>query len=246
MAITENTAPVPAENLLDLASRINHSHRKCQEAANASITHALQAGQDLLRVKEHLRHGGFLAWVRQNCAFTTRHAQRYMKLARELADVTNATRESHLSIRQALELIAEAHGDDSEDKDTENVDGGVGTQNDDSFTTASPDVSHRKMCGQEGATGPAPAARRKNRGRSIREPQIEDHFAFGFGSPEVTELEELLEDLQKSACNRATRLLNRDLRVAGFTEDLVAQALLEKLFERLASLLGLELRMLSD
>ena len=72
------------ETTEELASWINEEHRRCEAAAQSAVEHALRAGAGLVRVKESLKHGEFLPWLAENFAGSTRTAQTYMKLAREL------------------------------------------------------------------------------------------------------------------------------------------------------------------
>lgn len=65
-----------AKELQDVAQRIKALRR-------AATEHAVEIGQELLRVKEKLPHGIFVKWVERACEFKIRTAQDLMKLARE-------------------------------------------------------------------------------------------------------------------------------------------------------------------
>lgn len=62
------------------AARIRELHAEAQALAEGAIERALEAGELLAEVKETLPHGDFGAWVEENCGFTVRTAQRYMRL----------------------------------------------------------------------------------------------------------------------------------------------------------------------
>jgi hypothetical protein len=70
------------KRLKELAQGIREAHDRCEEAANSMLQYAIQAGELLLEVKETAGHGNWLHWVKKNCRFEERTAQRYMKLAR--------------------------------------------------------------------------------------------------------------------------------------------------------------------
>ncbi len=79
-AITPTIMPAlaPPESLPE---RISYYHRLSQEAGKISIMAALAAGVELLRAKAEVEHGMFLSWVKHNCEFSERTAQKYMTLA---------------------------------------------------------------------------------------------------------------------------------------------------------------------
>lgn len=87
-------------DLSNYAGQINAEHDQATEKAREAIQHAIRCGEFLLEVKDILDHGVFLPWIRENCIFAERTAQRYMKLASKSAAV------SHLpSIRAALAAL---------------------------------------------------------------------------------------------------------------------------------------------
>jgi len=96
-----------APSLERLARRINAAHRACEASLTEGLRHALEAGQCLTEVKARLEHGGWLKWLKEHCDVSARMAQRYLRLHREWPSVTaaNATRVSHLTVRQALKAI---------------------------------------------------------------------------------------------------------------------------------------------
>ncbi|MDT2023775.1 DUF3102 domain-containing protein [Methylocella sp. CPCC 101449] len=70
-------AELSAKELQEAALRIKALRR-------AATEHAVEIGQELLRVKEKLPHGVFVKWVEKACEFKIRTAQDLMKLAREV------------------------------------------------------------------------------------------------------------------------------------------------------------------
>jgi Protein of unknown function (DUF3102) len=93
--------------LVTLAEQINAEHRACEVAAASAVEHAIRCGELLLEAKERSGHGGWLKWLKENCEVSSRHAQRYMQLAKDQR-VINPTRVSDLSLRGAMRQLREA------------------------------------------------------------------------------------------------------------------------------------------
>jgi Protein of unknown function (DUF3102) len=101
-------------SLVVLIDTINTEHRLAEISATTALEHARKAGEALTTAKQKLKHGEWLPWLEQNCHFSVRLVQQYMKLAREwqnLVATSNAQRVAHLTVRDALELLAEARDD---------------------------------------------------------------------------------------------------------------------------------------
>ncbi len=97
----------PAEALAELAGRINAEHHQVETALRASLEHAKRAGELLLEAKEQCKHGEWMDWLKAHVHFTPRTVQRYMSIASRWNELANATRVSHLSYREALQVLAE-------------------------------------------------------------------------------------------------------------------------------------------
>jgi hypothetical protein len=82
-----------------VASEINAEHREVVRSIADGVTHAIRAGELLLRAKANVGHGGWRQWQEKNLAFSVRTAQVYMRLAR--LD-PNAQRVADLPLRQAV------------------------------------------------------------------------------------------------------------------------------------------------
>lgn len=96
-------SPSPCQRL---AARINAAHEACVHAERDALRYAIQAGALLTEVKGRVGHGGYIEWVRANCAFTIRTAQLYCQVASAIDDGRlNAKLVSHLGFREALELL---------------------------------------------------------------------------------------------------------------------------------------------
>lgn len=93
--------------LVKYVSEINEEHRKCRDSMQAGLEHALRVGELLSEVKGNLKHGEFIPWVENNCEFSTRTAQTYMRVFKELPKLGNTQRVALLSLRSAVEQLTE-------------------------------------------------------------------------------------------------------------------------------------------
>lgn len=77
----------PSTISTDIVVRINTAHQRATEAAQTAVEAAFECGQALIEAKTALPHGEFQDWVRENCTFSIRMAQKYMKVAKRLPDL---------------------------------------------------------------------------------------------------------------------------------------------------------------
>ena len=92
-----------------LTGRIRNEYQAAMQCAKGAVSHAVSVGRLLQLAKRSLAHGSFARWIEENFEFSARRAQQYLRLAGSsgLLEETNANRDSHLSIRQALRVIAD-------------------------------------------------------------------------------------------------------------------------------------------
>ena len=102
-AVSRSRQPAAMSNLADA---INAEHQACKAALQATLDHAICAGDYLLQAKGELTHGQWLPWLKDNCHFSRRTAQNYMRLAEHKHRLTNAQTSAHLSIDAALKRLA--------------------------------------------------------------------------------------------------------------------------------------------
>ena len=97
-----------APDLSVLADKINEAHRRCEEAMTTGLQHALEVGQLLVKAKNQCEHGDWKPWVRENCKFSLRTAQAYMRVERKFRYCLagKAQRVALLSLREALGTVA--------------------------------------------------------------------------------------------------------------------------------------------
>lgn len=81
----------------------NRLHREIQELQTDAKNKAAEIGKMLINKKKEVGHGNFTKWVENNCEFSERTAQVYLKLARSKAQ-NSAVFNTCASINEVLEL----------------------------------------------------------------------------------------------------------------------------------------------
>jgi hypothetical protein len=103
--------PIRATGSLELerlAQSIRDEIQKGENAVRDSLASFVKAGEYFIEAKSKLPHGAWLPWLEAEFAYSERQAQRYMKLAKSWPELeAKTTRESDLSLRQALNEIQE-------------------------------------------------------------------------------------------------------------------------------------------
>jgi Protein of unknown function (DUF3102) len=89
----------------EIVRRINEEWRAFERDFRSAAEHAIRCGELLEEKKGSLGHGEWLPWLRDNFEGSERHAQRFMKLAREHGEL-DPTRVSDLSIRGAMRKLS--------------------------------------------------------------------------------------------------------------------------------------------
>jgi Protein of unknown function (DUF3102) len=107
--------PVEARRLGTIATAVEAEHQAAHRDARSALTHALRCGELLLEAKAAVEHGEWLNWLRANTTVTARQSQRYMRLAhyREAVE-SQCDTGTHLTLRAALDAIAEPHDADAD------------------------------------------------------------------------------------------------------------------------------------
>jgi hypothetical protein len=97
------------KSLGKLAEEINHEHQAFRRAFNATFRSALRAGDLLNEAKAKAGHGNWETWVEENCEFSMRTAQVYMRIANNREVVEEHLRSADsagLSIEGVLQELA--------------------------------------------------------------------------------------------------------------------------------------------
>jgi hypothetical protein len=83
---TKPPAAAPAEpTLSELLARIKAEHSCLIGLGRRCVDYAISIGEDLIKAKVLVGHGNFLKWVKDNCGFADKTAERYMKFAENKA-----------------------------------------------------------------------------------------------------------------------------------------------------------------
>ena len=90
-----------------LVVQINTAYRAARGKAEETVLACVECGRLLIEAKEVVGHGGWLAWVEANTEVGARQCQTYMQLAKGWPEIeSNTSPDSHLTIRDALKLLA--------------------------------------------------------------------------------------------------------------------------------------------
>jgi len=94
-------------SLEELASNIRAEYAQVCESFGNAMLHTLAVGRLLLKAKSAVDHGGWLAWLAQNCELSARTANRYMRLAKHPTPLLEGdpSRVADLSLRAADALL---------------------------------------------------------------------------------------------------------------------------------------------
>ena len=113
--ITKQYIPETPISIDELAEEIKAAHALAQDGVRSSLKLAFRVGELLVQARSLIRHGGWLQFLEQKCDVGQRSAQRYIRLYRRFG--SNPTRVSHLSLREALKLLADVPSADEIDAD---------------------------------------------------------------------------------------------------------------------------------
>lgn len=119
----------------DLAIQINAEHEACIGAASTAVEHAIEAGRLLIEAKSQVPHGGWMAWVKENCRFSQDRANCYMRVSANSSHAMNFS-----SIRQALAMLAAPTEEDNDEPIEESTL---------FMSNGEPDVIEKETCDKE-------------------------------------------------------------------------------------------------
>jgi Protein of unknown function (DUF3102) len=101
------SAREPPNDLVGLAAGANTEHDAVAQHQRVALEHAIKAGSFLAAAKDRLPHGRWLPWLAHNCpTISKRTAQVYLQLHYRQADLKCADVPAHLTIDDALKVIA--------------------------------------------------------------------------------------------------------------------------------------------
>ncbi len=103
-------------DLVTLAREIQTEHDAAFGKAREALEHARRCGELLLQVKDSLKHGEWLPWVKEHVTVSDRQARRYMQLAQNWeAIAAKSDTVSNLTMREALSGLAGSADSQEED-----------------------------------------------------------------------------------------------------------------------------------
>jgi hypothetical protein len=107
MSMADSTEVIPPKSLslADLATQLNSEHQQVKSCVMKGATHAVKAGQLLWIARRTCPRGQWLQWLAENCEFSERTAQVYMKLAEELPRLAHPQSSADMSISGAIKMI---------------------------------------------------------------------------------------------------------------------------------------------
>jgi hypothetical protein len=70
----------PQVSAATAAEELNRLHREIEDKLRSTVQDAIRAGEILSKVKEQLRHGDILPWIKTNCNFSRQTADNYIRL----------------------------------------------------------------------------------------------------------------------------------------------------------------------
>jgi hypothetical protein len=92
---------------------LNRLHAGIENKMRSTVADAIRAGEILSTVKGSLSHGDFLPWIKANCKFSERTANRYMSL-HEYRSKTASVSDLQEAYRQVETLEAQAKQSESQ------------------------------------------------------------------------------------------------------------------------------------
>ena len=93
--------------LISLAAEINTLHDSAQQAAMTAVQYAAKCGEKLIQAKTACAHGEWLPWLEKNCRVSRIQASKYMRLSKEMPEISNDNRSYHFdSINTAIAYLS--------------------------------------------------------------------------------------------------------------------------------------------
>lgn len=69
----------PKVSIGTAAAELNRLYTEIEAGMRKTVADAIRAGEILIEVREHLPHGQFLPWIKENCTFSQPTASRWMR-----------------------------------------------------------------------------------------------------------------------------------------------------------------------
>lgn len=95
------------DRLQQIAETVKAEHAKIEGLFREGLSRAFEVGKLLNEAKELVKHGEWGSWIADNCQFSERTAQQYMRVASGLPELTKSATVADLTYREAVALLAE-------------------------------------------------------------------------------------------------------------------------------------------
>jgi hypothetical protein len=93
--------------LSEIAETVKTEHSAIDSALRESMARAVKIGALLTEAKQLLKHGEWLSWLADNCQFSERTAQNYMRIYNKYPQLAKSATVADLSYREAIGLLAD-------------------------------------------------------------------------------------------------------------------------------------------
>jgi len=102
---------ITTSRLAEIANTVNAEHNELEAMLKAalknSMARAVNIGGLLTEAKELAGHGNWGAWLKNNCQFSERTAQNYMRVFASYPELSKSATVADLTYKQALNLLTE-------------------------------------------------------------------------------------------------------------------------------------------
>lgn len=93
--------------LAEIANTVNAEHNELESMLKSSMARAVNIGRLLTEAKQLAGHGNWGAWLKNNCQFSERTAQNYMRVFASYPELSKSATVADLTYKQALGLLTE-------------------------------------------------------------------------------------------------------------------------------------------
>ena len=97
--------------LNEIAETVKAEHAEIEIAMRESLARAVKVGELLTEAKALVKHGEWGQWITDNCQFSERTAQNYMRIHERFPELAKAQHVTDLTYREAVGLLAEPKQD---------------------------------------------------------------------------------------------------------------------------------------
>ena len=95
------------DRLSEIAKTLNAEHNELENTLKQSMARAVNIGRLLTEAKELVKHGNWGAWLKNNCSFSERTAQNYMRVYSNYPELAKNATVADLNYKQVLGLLSE-------------------------------------------------------------------------------------------------------------------------------------------